>query len=292
MKFRMIEAEKTHHDVSVLARVLGVSREGYYVWARRGESRRKITDRTLTKLITKIHRRSGGTYGAPRVHAELRDDHGVHISRKRVARLMRAADLQGVHRRRRVSLTRRGRRPRPAPDLVGRRFTAAAADELWTADITYVPTRQGWLYLAVVLDVFSRKIVGWAMADHMQTRLVSAALSMALDNRKPAAGVIHHSDQGCQYTSDEFADLCEKRGVRRSFGSVGDCYDNAITESFFATLECELIDRSMFRTHAEARRALFEFIEGFYNRRRRHSALSYLSPADYEKAAQVRYDAA
>lgn len=292
MKFRMIEAEKTHHEVSVLARVLGVSREGYYVWARRGESQRTISDQKLTELITDIHQRSRGTYGAPRIHAELRHEHGVRISRKRVARLMRVAGLQGVHRRRRISLTRRGPRPRPAPDRVGRNFTAPAADYLWTADITYVPTWQGWLYLAVVLDVFSRKIVGWAMADHMEAKLVCAALSMALDNRKPAAGIIHHSDQGSQYTSDEFSDLCEKWGVRRSFGSVGDCFDNAITESFFATLECELLDRSTFPTHTEARMALFEFIEGFYNRRRRHSSLGYVSPADYEKAAQVRYDVA
>ena len=157
---------------------------------------------------------------------------------------------------------------------------------------TYVPTRVGWLYLAIVLDVYSRRIVGWAMADHMQAELVCDALAMAVANRKPAAGVVHHSDQGSQYTSDDFAELCEKAHIRRSLGSVGDCYDNAITESFFATLECELLDRSTFRTHAEARMAIFDFIEGFYNRRRRHSALGYVSPVDYEKGPQVCYAAA
>jgi putative transposase len=292
MKFLMIDAEKAHHNVSLLARVLGVSREGYYTWARRGESARAAEDRRLTEKIKDVHAASRETYGAPRVHAALADDHGVRVGRKRVARLMKAAGLQGVHRRRRLGLTKRGKRPRPAPDMVNREFTAPAPDNLWTADITYVPTLEGFLYLAIVLDVYSRKIVGWSMADHMRNSLVCDALSMALHNRRPATAVIHHSDQGSQYTSDDFADLCQRRNVTRSLGSVGDCYDNAITESFFATLECELIDRATFRSHAEARVAIFDFIEGFYNRRRRHSSLGYLSPLDYENQAEVCYAAA
>lgn len=282
MIFALIDAEKTHHHVSVLARVLGVSREGYYAWRRRGgQSTQAADDQTLTTKITAVHEASRGTYGAPRVHADLAAA-GIRVSRKRVARLMRTAGLQGVHRRRRVSLTRRDRAAHLPPDLVGRDFTAPAPNRVWTADVTYIPTGQGWLYLAVVLDLYARKIVGWSMAAEQKTSLVADALTMALRHRRPPAGVIHHSDQGAQYTSREFADLCQRHQVRRSVGSAGDCYDNAVTESFFATLECELLDRTSFTTHDQARAALFDFIEGFYNRRRLHSTNGYRSPHDHE----------
>jgi transposase InsO family protein len=251
-----------------------------------------VADQQLTEQIRGIHQRSRGTYGAPRVHAELRLDHGVHVARKRVARLMRTAGLVGCHRRRRRGLTRRDPQASPAPDLVGRRFTAAAPDRVWTADITYVPTWQGWLYLAVVLDVYSRRVVGWAMAEHLRTELVLDALDMALWNRRPDPGLVHHSDQGCQYTSLAFGRRLRQAGLVASMGSVGDCYDNAVTESFFATLECELLDQSRFATRSQARTAVFDYLEGFYNRIRRHSTLDYLSPADFERRHTTGYPAA
>jgi putative transposase len=229
-----------------------------------------------------VHRASRGTYGAPRIHAELTAE-GLPIGRKRIARLMRAAGLQGVSRRK-ARTTVRDETARPAPDLVDRQFTAAGPDRLWVADITYVPTWAGFLYLAVVLDAWSRRVIGWAMAAHLRTELVVAALDMAIAQRRPT-DVIHHSDQGCQYTSLAFGRRCREAGVRPSMGSVGDAYDNAMCESFFATLECELLDRERFRTQADARLAVFDFIEGWYNPRRRHSALDYLSPMIYERTS-------
>jgi len=236
---------------------------------------------TLTAHIDAIHRMSRGTYGAPRIHAELAA-RGLQIGRKRVARLMRNAGVQGVSRRKPFYTTVRDAAARPAPDLVDRQFTAAGPNQLWVADITYVPTWAGFLYLAVVLDAWSRRVIGWAMETHLRTELVLAALDMALAQRRPT-DVIHHSDQGCQYTSVAFGKRCREAGVRPSMGSVGDAYDNAMCESFFATLECELLDRQRFRTQADARLAIFDFIEGWYNPRRRHSALEYLSPMIFER---------
>lgn len=267
-------------SIRAMCRVLEVSASGYYAWRRRMVSARTREDQKLQQRIRTIHHESRQTYGAPRIHAEMKEE-GTAISRKRVARLMREAGLQGVSRRKRIVTTRRDRSARPAPDLVDRQFAADRANVLWVADITYVPTLAGFLYLAVVLDVWSRKIVGWAIASHLRASLVTAALDMAIEQRSPK-GVIHHSDQGCQYTSIEFGKRCREAGVRPSMGSVGDCFDNAMCESFFATLECELIDRSTFPNHTEARRALIDFIEGFYNTRRRHSALDYHSPVQFE----------
>ena len=281
MKYRLIHAEKTHHEVSLLARVLGVSRQGYYAWTRREPSDRAQRDAELTEAIREHHHRSHGTYGAPRIHADLREK-GDSVSRKRVARLMRQAGLAGVSRRKGSATTVADRRGFAAPDLVRREFTASGPDRVWTADITYVPTWEGFLYLAVVLDVFSRRIIGWAMADHLRTELVTDALAMAVDRRQPAPGVIHHSDKGSQYTSLTFGDRCRETGIRPSTGRTGSCFDNAVTESFFASLECELLDRTTLATRAQAQRAVFAYIEGFYNTRRRHSANGQLSPADYE----------
>jgi putative transposase len=233
--------------------------------------------------IREIHRRSRGTYGAPRIQAEL-SAQGRAVSRKRVARLMRKDGLVGASRRRAFCTTVRSADRRPAPDLVERNFAAQGANQLWVADITYIPTGAGFLYLSVVLDAWSRRIVGWSMATHLRTELVLEALDMALQQRRPT-GVIHHSDQGTQYTSIAFGERCRSAGVRPSMGSVGDCFDNAMCESFFATLECELLDRSKFKTQADGRRAVFEFIEGWYNPWRRHSALGYLSPAAFERRA-------
>ena len=282
MAFEFVEREKANHATAMLCRVLGVSTSGYYAWRTRGVSAREREDAVLTERITVIHQESRATYGAPRIQAELAET-GTACGRKRVARLMRAANIVGCHRRRTAITTVREPAAPVAPDRVARQFVAGAPNVLWAADITFVPTWMGFLYLAVVLDVFSRPIIGWAMADHLRTELVVAALEMALWNRRPEHGVIHHSDHGCQYTSIAFGQHCREAGIDLSMGSVGDCYDNAITESFFATLECELLDRSIFRTHAEARTAIFDFIEGFYNTHRRHSTLGYLPPAEFER---------
>ena len=284
--FRFITAEKASFPVAFMCRRLGVSRSGYYAWRRRAPSRRAVADAALSETIRQIHAGSRGTYGAPRVHAELAAVQAVRCGRKRVARLMRAAGLVGVCRRRTAATTRRDRTGEPADDLVHRTFHASTPDRLWVADITYLPTRQGFLYLAVVLDAYSRRVVGWAMAEHLRAELVLDALEMALWRRRPAPGLIHHSDHGSQYTSLAFGAHCRDAGITLSMGSVGDCYDNALAESFVATLECELIDRSRWRTHTEARMAVFDYIEGFYNPQRRHSALAYLSPIEYERRHQ------
>ena len=254
-----MKANRANYPIATLCRVLAVSASGYYAWLLRPPSARRVIDEVLLERIHAIHKKSRGTYGAPRIHAELVDE-GWRIGRKRVARLMHEAGLEGVSRRKWISTTQRRPDARPAPDLVKRDFTADKPDQLYVADITYIPTWAGFLFFAVVLDVCTRRVVGWAMANHLRTELVLDALNMALQQRQPA-NVIHHSDQGTQYTSIAFGRRCKQAGVRPSMGSVGDCYDNAMCESFFATLECELIDRTTFRTHAEAKLAIFEFIE-------------------------------
>jgi putative transposase len=266
----------------MMCRVLGVSASGYYAWRERPPSRRAMADAVLIERIRAIHASSDEAYGSPNIHAELREE-GTCVGRKRVARLMRQAAICGVSRRRNfVVTTKRDARQRPAPDLVNRRFVAAGPNRLWVADMTYVPTWAGFIFLAIVLDVWSRRIVGWAIGERMETELVLAALNMAAAQRHPTA-VIHHSDQGSQYTSIDFGRRCRTMGVRPSMGTVGDAYDNAMAESFFASLECELIDRRSFKTKAEARLAVFSYIEGWYNPRRRHSALGRVSPVNFER---------
>ncbi len=277
-----MKANQAQYPVRVMCRMLGISTSGYYAWRERPLSSRVREDIGLTVLIHTIHRRSKGAYGAPMIHAELADEHGRHVGRKRVARLMRAANLRGVTLARFVRTTTRDAVTPPTPDLVERQFAATEPDRLWVADITYIPTWSGFLYLAVVLDVWSRRVVGWAMATHLQTELVLDALNMALYHRRPQH-VIHHSDHGCQYTSFAFGKRCWEMGVMPSMGSVGDAYDNAMAESFFATLERELLSRRRFKTQSEARLAIFEWLEGWYNRHRRHSSLGYLSPINYER---------
>jgi len=283
-----VSENRAAFPIATMCRLLGVSPSGYYAWTKRQPSQRGQTDAALIAEIRAAHEASRGTYGAPRIHVDLAAK-GIRVGRKRVARLMSTAGLAGVSRRKFVHTTVKGS-DRQAPDLVERNFTAERPNLLWVADITYIPTWAGFLYLAVVLDACSRRIVGWSMATTLATRLVVDALNMTLAMRRPN-GVIHHSDQSCQYTSIEFGHRCRKVGVRPSMGSVGDAYDNAMCESFFATLECELLDRRRFKTQAEARIAVFEFIEGFYNPRRRHSSIGYLSPIDYERHLATNPDA-
>jgi len=275
-------ANQAMYPIQSIAKILGVSRSGFYAHAGRRPSGRDLADAELTERIKKIHAASKETYGAPRIHAELADE-GISVGRKRIERLMQAQGLKGVSRRKFVSTTVCDKRVRPANDLVDRNFYADEPNVLWVADITYVPTWAGFLYLAVVLDAFSRRIVGWAMGNDLKAQLVIDAMDMAIRQRKPT-DVIHHSDQGSQYKSIAFGLRCKEANVRPSMGSVGDAYDNAMCESFFATLECELLDRRKFKTKAEARMAIFAFIEGWYNPARRHSALGYQSPITFERS--------
>jgi len=281
--FKFIDAEKANYPISLLCRILKVSRSGYYDWKDRSPSKRDRENAALTEKIREIHNRSRRIYGYPRVHAELRAL-GVRCSKKRVARLMRKASLQGCVRGRRKRTTRRDEHAIPAPDLVGRNFAAAAPNKVWTADITYVHTQEGFLYLAFILDVYSRKVVGWSMAHHLRAEMVVDALEMALWRRKPGAGLVHHSDRGVQYTSLSFGKRLEEAGIVPSMGRAGSALDNAISESFVASLKCELLYGHRFPSREAVRIAIFDYIEGFYNRVRRHSSLGYLSPSDYEQA--------
>ncbi len=284
-----MSANQAVFPTAPMARVLGVSKAGYYAWLRRPPSAHAVGDAALLKRVRTVHASSRQTYGAPRVHADLRAQ-GERHGRKRIARLMRDAGLVGAcHRHGGPTTTRRDKEARPAPDLVDRNFTASGPNQLWIADITYLPTATGFLYLAVVLDVWSRKpdaerqseVVGWSIANHLRADLVLDALGMAIGQRRPK-DVVHHSDQGSQYTSLAFGKRCSKAGVRPSMGSVGDAYDNAMAESFFSTLEAELLSRRRFASQAKARMACFSYIEGWYNPVRLHSGLGYRSPMAYE----------
>jgi putative transposase len=285
--YTFMEAQKANHRISRICRVLKVSKSGFYGWQDRAPSARAQADALLSEKIYRIHTDSRQTYGAPRVHFELRMV-GVRCGRKRVARLMREAGLFGCGgRRRKARTTLRSQTESipPAPDLVKRNFTPAslAPDCLWVADITYVRTWEGCLYLSFVLDTYSRKVVGWSMANNLRTGLVLDALNMAIYTRRPQPGLIHHSDRGSQYTSVEFGSRLKEAGLLPSMGSVADAYDNSMAESFVSTLKRELIHRHSWPNRQMARTAIFEYIEGFYNTRRRHSALGNLSPSEYER---------
>jgi transposase InsO family protein len=280
-RYRFIAEEKAHHSVVLLCRVLGVAKSAFYAWQHQRSSARAQADQLLTDDIKDIYDDSRCTYGAPRVHAELRK-RGKRVARKRVARLMRKAGLVGRCPRR----FRRTTIPDPATqvqDLVQRQFRPMAPNQVWMADISYIRTWEGWLYLAVILDAFSRKVVGWAVADHLRTDLATAALQLALTSRRPSQGLIHHSDRGSQYTSSTYADILDQHGLRQSIGRPGTCWDNAVAESFFATLKNELIYPHIWTTRQSARREIFRFIEGWYNRARLHSTLDYSSPQTYEE---------
>jgi putative transposase len=279
--YRLIEAEKTSFPVHLMCRMLGVSRSGYYGWRDRPPSRRSREDTALTEKVREIHRRSRHTYGSPRVHAELRAL-GTRCSRKRVERLMRKSGLRGCMRGRRRGTTHRGKRAL-AEDLLKRNFAATEVDRVWVGDITYVATAEGFLYLAFILDVHSRHIVGWAMESHLRTELVVDALQMAVWRRKPAPSLVHHSDQGVQYTALSFSERLREVGITPSMGRTGSALDNAMAESFVSTLKAELVSNLEFPTRQAAKTAIFEYLETFYNTRRLHSSLGYMSPADFEE---------
>jgi putative transposase len=280
--YHLIEAERTSFPVQFMCRMLGVSRSGYYDWRGRSPSRRSREDATLTGKIREIHRTSRETYGSPRVHAELRAL-GARCGRKRVERLMRQVGLRGCMRGRRRATTHPSKRTAPAEDLVKRNFRATEVDRVWVADITYVATGEGFLYLAFILDVYSRRIVGWAMENHLRTEIVVDALQMAVWRRKPAPGLVHHSDQGVQYTALSFGERLKEVGIAPSMGRTGSALDNAMAESFVSTLKAELVSRMKFPTRQTAKTAIFEYLEAFYNARRLHSALGYRSPAEFEE---------
>jgi putative transposase len=293
MKFALIDEEKTRHPVSRLAGALGVSRAGYHAWEKRPASTRKTEDEQLKVRIAEIHAASFGIYGAPRVHAaELADAHGINIGRKRVARLMRELGIEGVSRRGKRRVRKSTSEMPAAPDLVKRNFTAERPDELWVADITYMPTWEGWLFLAAIMDVCTKRCCGWSMRNDLSADLVVDALGMAVTLIKPGPGTVHHSDRGSQYRSLAIGKTLRESGIMASMGSKGDAYDNAAAESFIATIKNELIYRNRFKTKDEARLAVFRYIEGFYNPVRRHSALGYKSPAEYERILKAAEETA
>ena len=283
MRYGFIQTKKAEFPVATLCTMLEVARSGYYAWARRAPSKRARENARLAMHVRDAHRQSRGTYGSTRVRRELIMGRGFRVGRKRVARLMRELGLRGCQPRRYRATTDSTHAHPIAPNVVARRFTATAPNQLWVTDLTYVRTWEGWLYLAAILDVFSRRVVGWAIADHLRTELVEEALAMALGARRPTQGLVHHSDRGCQYASGDYRKQLAARGIVCSMSRRGNCWDNAMAESFFATLKNELIHRQPWPTKKQARSAIAEYIACFYNPHRRHSALGYLSPMRYER---------
>lgn len=286
MRYRFIQAHRNEFRVWLMCRVLGVSRGGFYLWLKRPESRRSVENGRLVEAIRAIHRESRGVYGSPRVHARLRAQSGRY-GRNRIARLMREMQIQGK-RRRKFRVTTDSDHTLPiSGNILDRKFTLGTPNKAWVADITYIATKEGWLYLAAVMDLYSRKIVGWAMGSRISRHLVEGALWMAICNRGPKPGLLHHSDRGCQYASHDYRKLLEKRGIVCSMSRKGNCWDNAVMESFFGTLKTELVYHREYETREEARSDIFDYIEVFYNRHRLHSALGYRSPAEFEKMAKA-----
>jgi len=285
-----IEEHRQEFDITLMCRLLAVSRSGYYAWRKRQPSAREMADTQLLAAIKKIFAASGQTYGSPRIHIELRAA-GIRCSRKRVERLMRENGLKVVQKRKNRVITTDSDHEFPvAPNLLDRDFTAEHPNEKWVTDISYIRTDTGWLYLAVVMDLFSRAIVGWAMRPDLSQTLVLSALHMAIANRQPAAGLLHHSDRGSQYCAHAYRQLQKEHKMVTSMSRKGNCHDNAAMESFFATLKKELVSRRYYRNQAEARRDIFSYIEGFYNRRRLHSTLGYVSPIAFENAYALRFN--
>lgn len=285
MKYQFIAHHREGFEITVMCRVLGVSRSGYYAWGQRPVSAREMANQALTQQIKDIHHQSRQTYGSPRIQAELADK-GVQCGHNRVARLMQEAELQAKQSHKfKVTTTNSSHDYPVVPNRLNQDFIASRANEKWLADITYIATDQGWLYLAAVLDLYSRRIVGWAMSDSLHRQLVFDALHMALQNRQPLPGLVHHSDRGSQYASDDYQALLTKFGMQASMSRKGNCYDNAPMESFFGSLKTEWVYHRHYRTRSEAKTDIFEYIELFYNRFRRHSALDYQCPVGFEQLA-------
>lgn len=291
MKFACIEAEKANFPVRLMCRMLQVSRSGFYAWAKRGPSKRALEDQRLAVEVAEVHRRSRRRYGSPRVHRELLA-RGLRIGRKRVARLMRMQMLAARPKRRFRRTTDSTHTRPPAPNLLERRFFASAPNLIWVADITYIWTNEGWLYLAAIIDLFSRRVVGWAVSERIDAALCCKAMHNALLSRRPAPGLILHSDRGSQFVSKDFVKLVEDHGVVQSMSRKGDCWDNAVAESFNGTIKAELIEEEEFATRAQCKWALFEYIEGFYNSVRLHSYLGHVSPSVFERLAAAKRMAA
>lgn len=282
MRFAAIKAEKAHYPVALMCRVLEVSRAGYYASRCRPESRRSTSDRQLAAKVQKVYEASRGNYGSPRVYVELREA-GEPVGRHRVARLMRQQGLR-ARKKRRFRVTTDSNHQRPiAPNVVARNFQVEALDRAWAGDITYLATAEGWLYLAVLLDLCSKRVVGWAMSEELDTRIALAALRMALEQRQPGPGLVHHTDRGVQYASEAYTAALAANGLVPSMSRRGNCWDNAPAESFFSTLKTELVRDRVFPSRALARTEVFEYVEVFYNRTRRHSSIGQVSPADFEK---------
>lgn len=287
MRFEFIAAEKARFPVSALCRAMNVQPSGYYAWLKRPQADRKKMDERIKAHIRASHKKSRKTYGSPRIHRDLKAD-GLKVGKKRIARLMREEGMRGDPPRKYKRTTDSKHNKPIASNLLNRDFHAVTApNRVWAADITYIWTAMGWLYLAVILDVFSRRVVGYAIDDHMRTELVTEALKGALQNRDIPDGLLHHSDRGSQYASDEYRQMANDAGVKLSMSRKGDCWDNAVAESFFATLKKELIHRQSWITKSQAITAVDEYITSFYNRDRRHSSIGYRSPADYERLTML-----
>ena len=282
MRFQFIDDHRDKFPVTLMCKVLSVSPSGYYAWRKRPASAREMANQELYKKIQAVYNANHAVYGSPRIYRELKDQ-GVACSENRIARLMRLRGLRAKQSKRFKTTTKRNKAHRAAPNLLKRNFEADQPDQTWLSDITYIRTLEGWLYLAAILDLYTRRIVGWAMSDRMTSALTMSALQMALQQRQPAAGLIHHSDQGSQYTDGTYQALLKDHGIRASMNGAGSWYDNAPMESFFGTLKSELVYHCVYHTRNEAKTDVFRYIEAFYNRRRRHSALDYLSPEAYEQ---------
>lgn len=282
MKYQCIEARREQFPIRMMCRLLLVSKSGYYSWRTRPESKRSKIDRELIPVIKRLHDESGGIYGSPKIQFGLKDE-GYHYGRRKVVRLMRLIGLRGCPKKRfKVTTIRHPDHP-IAKNLLQQNFNVERPNLCWVADITYINTNQGWLFLAIIMDLFSRKIVGWSMSRWLSRHLAIDALKMAIDIRRPAEGLIHHSDRGCQYTSDDFRNELDKNRIECSMSGRGNCYDNAVAESFFGLLKRERVNRVTYRTRDEARSDLFNYIECFYNTKRQHGYLNNLSPVVYEK---------
>jgi transposase InsO family protein len=291
VKFAFIAAEKAVYPVDVLCNVLEVSRSGYYAWTTRRPPARALSDAQLKAEIAAIHRTSRGTYGSPRVHAELRS-RGVRIGKKRVERLMRESGLE-ARRKRPFQRTTDSKHTQPiAPNVLDRQFDAQAPNQAWVTDVTYIPTLEGWLYLAAILDLFSRRVVGWATSATNDRALALEALDKALRTRRPPVGLLHHSDRGSPYASEDYRAALMRRGIVASMSRTGDCWDNAVAESFFATLKAELVEHEQYPTRAAATASIGDYLESFYNPARRHSYLGYVSPMEFELKRQMMVMAA